>query len=973
MVRRAFLSSTGADLKAYREAAHKAIDALDDWKCIWMEDFGARNWDVDSFCRTRVAECDLFIAIVGHRFGGAPPNSKQSYTQREYFAASETEKPILLFIAPDDFPIAANLIEPQWKIKAQQKFRQALRRSGAKLPAIPFESPDKLAVQVVQAIYHWVAEQPQPETAAKRRPAEDPTRYLEALHADTRYIDVPGFQLGQKEAYRFPITELYTPLTTVLMPAEKSARPPKDRKAAEPREQKPVPLQEALRYSPIVIVGDPGAGKTTFLHRIAFAACETLLGRDPTAVGELLKTPGRPFPVMIPLSRLAEFIQQKRRPAGAASEYPTDLDSPDWLFHYLGAISRERGWGLGADFFRGKLGQKDGALLLLDALDEAPDRLARKSLLRLVELAGQRFGQARIVVTSRPPAYGGEDVIPGFTTVQIGPLQDEAIDTFLANWCRLLYPESDESAAKHGEQLQAEIHSRPEILDMAVNPVMLTALAVVHWNDKHLPDQRAELYEAVLRWLARRREERIEQVRAERCLDLMAQLAYAMHTERTGKKVEIAPYAAARAIAPRFRELPEEEKIPAAEQLLGEEELHSGIIVRRGDLLKFWHQTFQEYLSARAVAGKQAEWRRLLIEEQKAYLPEWRETLLLLAGVLHSQSPDRVDALVKLILDELRDPVRLRDCARAVGLVGAILQDLRAVNYRVSDPRYEANLRRALGVFDRDAVREVEFDIRLAAAEAIGQAGDPRLKADNWVRVEGDAFWMGAQKENPKGRNFDPEAHDDVAPVHQAQVYPFLLARYPAMVEEFAGFVDAGGYRDEKHWRLGGYGRYPEPDNWRAQLRHPSRPVVSVSWYEAAAYCHWAGCRLPTEAEWEFSARNGAAATRYPWPDGEPDEAKANFAMRPGHPTPVGLYPAGATRSGLEDMAGNVWEWVADWYGKYPAQASTNPPGPPKGTSKVLRGGSWYIGPGYLRSSGRSLGVPEGRVDNIGFRCARDV
>src|ERR1035438_1645238 len=101
-VRKVFLSSTGADLRTYREAAYAALHKLDDWHCVRMEDFGARDWDVDTFCQKKVKDCNLFIGIIGHRFGDGPKESKESYTQREYKAAVEAKLPRLLFLAPDD-------------------------------------------------------------------------------------------------------------------------------------------------------------------------------------------------------------------------------------------------------------------------------------------------------------------------------------------------------------------------------------------------------------------------------------------------------------------------------------------------------------------------------------------------------------------------------------------------------------------------------------------------------------------------------------------------------------------------------------------------------------------------------------------------------------------------------------------------------------------------------------------------------
>src|ERR1039458_1582485 len=91
-VRKVFLSSTGADLRTYREVAYAALHKLDDWKCIRMEDFGARDWDVDTFCQKKVKDCNLFIGIIGHRFGDGPKGTKESFTQREYHAAVEAKR-----------------------------------------------------------------------------------------------------------------------------------------------------------------------------------------------------------------------------------------------------------------------------------------------------------------------------------------------------------------------------------------------------------------------------------------------------------------------------------------------------------------------------------------------------------------------------------------------------------------------------------------------------------------------------------------------------------------------------------------------------------------------------------------------------------------------------------------------------------------------------------------------------------------
>jgi len=226
-----------------------------------------------------VKGCQLFIGIIGFRFGDGPAGTKESYTQREYQAAVEAKLPRLLFLAPDDFPVPANLREPEWKLDAQEGFRQTLRNER-RILSIGFTTPYELTTQVVTAIRNWERESTDAHGA-------DPTRYLQALWEDTSYIDIRGLRVGNESVYRFDIEKLYTPLTTVIAATERKEGPD---------ERKPVPLQQALQNPRVVLVGDPGAGKSTFLRRIAFAACETILDRNALTAdenaSEALSVPG---------------------------------------------------------------------------------------------------------------------------------------------------------------------------------------------------------------------------------------------------------------------------------------------------------------------------------------------------------------------------------------------------------------------------------------------------------------------------------------------------------------------------------------------------------------------------------------------------------------------------------------------------------------------------------------------------------
>ncbi len=238
------------------------------------------------------------------------------------------------------------------------------------------------------------------------------------------------------------------------------------------------------------------------------------------------------------------------------------------------------------------------------------------------------------------------------------------------------------------------------------------------------------------------------------------------------------------------------------------------------------------------------------------------------------------------------------------------------------------------------------------------------------------------------------ELGDDERPVHRVYLDGFWIDRYEVTNERFARFVAATGYQTEAEEREWGWvWKGPEWEKVeRADWRHPrgpdssiepfghaqdkgkmEHPVVLVSWNDADAYCRWVGKRLPSEAQWEKAAR-GTDGRRYAWGD-EFDSARANTKeSERGDTTLVGNFsPLGDSPYGASDMTGNVWEWVADWYGSdYYSQAPffANPTGPMTGTYKVLRGGSWPFDEVYARTAFRYSVRPDYTYDFAGFRCS---
>ena len=247
----------------------------------------------------------------------------------------------------------------------------------------------------------------------------------------------------------------------------------------------------------------------------------------------------------------------------------------------------------------------------------------------------------------------------------------------------------------------------------------------------------------------------------------------------------------------------------------------------------------------------------------------------------------------------------------------------------------------------------ISAGVASALAFNIPEPGSADELPTGMVRIPGGEFRMGKT------------GNGDHSPAHKISIDAFHLDMYEVTNGEYFDFCQQTSRKLPEYWGLDAYHCGPD---------FPDHPVVGVSWQDAGAFAEWAGKRLPTEAEWEYAARGGFAGKNYPKGD-DLDTTLANFSWKgiTRGTLHVGSYASNGY--GLYDMAGNVVEWVADYYQQdyYKKSPQKNPTGPKQGKFRVIRGGGWHSGPSCTQVYFRNA-LPDNWLDiNVGFRCAKDL
>jgi formylglycine-generating enzyme required for sulfatase activity len=701
-----------------------------------------------------------------------------------------------------------------------------------------------------------------------------------------------------------------------------------------------------------VILGDPGAGKTTHLKRVVVACC-----RDGAAS---LGLPKDMIPVFLPLREL------KDPGAGLAAFIQAQLDKNVEL-------------GTSADFGK-KLIEQKNLLILLDGLDEVLNENDRGQVSKWINTALKSHPQCRFVVTCRYAGYSeGVRLDADFLELHIRPLSDEQVATFVHNWYRIveqaISKDKTQAAAiakkqanKLIERLRADFRGL-KVYELTANPLLLANLCLVHRDRGELPRRRSQLYNECIdvlleRW--RTAKDLPLQVTADEGRRVLQPAALFMHEKENRARIsadELAPV-----IEPALRSIKWTKG--GATEFLQTIRDESGLLTGWGDgTFGFMHLGFQEYLAAREIRMRALSGNTEIIPMLAAKFGEswWQEvTLLLLAleepslfeplmrEVIKNGSFTEHSELVEMCLDDAAQ-VSVKPFVELVQTETsdtiAQLQSLRILS-RISPDEFKRLLHDLPKFTSREvrawlAGRDVVLDRKIVYSER----GNVEL-----MRIPGGEFLMGSPN-NEQGR------YGDEDPQHKVRVADFYLGRYPVTNEQYAQFLKENP-------------KAKKPEYWGdRQYNQPNQPVVGVSWDEARAYCDWAGLRLPSEAEWEYACRAGTT-TRY-W-SGDTDTDLARVGWYSGNSNSR-LHSVGEKEQnpfGLFDMHGNIREWMEDkWHGNYNGAPTDGSAWVDKKRAerRVIRGGSFDFGAANCRSARRPSWIPGNRSSNLGFRPARSI
>lgn len=817
--------------------------------------------------------------------------------------------------------------------------------------------------------------------------------YLRKLIAQTSHLTLSGVDpnvAGSEKDARLSLNAVYTGLMTLSWVEESLRRKDEKSMVVPPENRRYSALEQLDQHRQLVLLGDPGGGKTTFVNFVALCMAGEILGLSDIGL-DLLTSP-------LPDDKGND--QKERQPWGHGALLPVRVVLRDFaarglpkkgraaaqdLWDFLESEWKRDGFGDCFPHLRAEL-LSSGGLFLFDGLDEVPEAENRREQIREVveSFVGALPPSCRVLVTSRVFAYRNQGwQLRGFTESTLAPFSDGQIRRFVDRWYTHVAPQrklEPEIAEARAGRLKEAIFRSERLHELAERPLLLALMASLHaWRGGNLPEGREELYAGAVDLLLHLWESQREtfdsdgvpvqqpslseflEVGKEKVRQVLQELAFQAHaSQQDATGTADIP---AGVLVDRLMGLSRAQNPRLLVDYLRE---RTGLLEARGEgVYAFPHRTFQEYLSACHLTG--GSFPKEIADLARKDPLRWREVLLLAGAKVAKGATASVWQLVEALCQREPDPEGgdLSDLwgAHLAGLVVAESVDLEDIA-EWNRPKLE-RLRRWLVRLLRD--KRLPAVERALAGESLARLGDPRAEVMTVGGIElyevpAGRFWMGSADEDSQG-------FVDEKPRHEVEIpYPFQMARFPVTVAQFREAVESGGVELQDPQGLG---------------RPANQPMTVVSWQEAGAFCAWLTgkwreerrigrdweVRLPTEAEWEKAAR-GTEGQEYPWGNEfEADRANARETGI-GRPSAVGCFPGGESPFHCEEMSGNVWEWTLSFDEDYPYRLRDRSEIIKDNSDRlrVWRGGSYFAASWFVRCAYRYRDAADDRPANIGFR-----
>ncbi len=854
----------------------------------------------------------------------------------------------------------------------------------------------------------------------------------------------------QNKDYSVSLVEIYIDLEVYQIGEGGSINKEKDwfQLYNQAQKEKRVPAMDIFsnqKNNLAVLLGETGSGKTTFINYITYL----LIDKSrylPSSLKGLI-------PIKFQLRDVASTIPSSTRKGSAKILLDALTQNISQYFDVgvsadIAKIIHEK-----AILF--------GSLILFDGLDEVTEskqRIILDSIKYFIEATYNE--RMQVIITTRPYAYEkSKNSLLNYSTWTLTPLTPSQTEEFIFDWYKKttkVYGWSSKNAELRSKSIIHAIKSNKYLKVLGSRPLLLMLMTAIHTRNGKLPEDRADLYEEAVKLLLSRWQrsrilfdkdgkEQLEpgisealQIDEKKIRTALERLAFSVHDKQSHnpQNLELLP------------DIQKSEILESFEGLLGDIEPkiilryldnRAGLLVERqpDTIYAFPHRSFQEYLAA-CYLTEDPNFHDKIINRVTKNLSFWREVYLLcIRKIRRGSLPNAVNVIQYLVPNDFESINKVNNSHWKKAILAAeAIVDLHLTDKIYEDNEYYISIIKRVKKWLKMLIvsEDLSANERLVAGDLLGFLGDNRKGASflqlnnnpipdiDWIHIPKGGFKMGASSKDKKASNFERPSHDFYLP-------DYYIGRYPITYAQYALFIDDKGYEREELWCKKGWdwvnggevdlkifnnsfmeSKYEAWLERRPKIKKnplfwddpfwakPSRPVIGINWYEAAAFGKWMTLiyqrnieyfdfltnkeftvRLPSDAEWEKAAK-GVKQNKWPWGNNVTTKFANTKEQNLGRTTPVGIYPNGSSKYGVMDMIGNVWEWTNTIWGEDTSSPTFNYPYDSNDgreydsdfsdfTIRTVRGSSWISDlERYGRTTAREWGFTYNCSTFSGFR-----